>query len=164
MKPPALYCTASNVTICLCRASPCSPVKLRDFESAVNNFEKALERAKLVHNNEAQQAIISVSLPTPLGPGCGEQGGWALSPSAFSVGHSTHLYYPPALWTAVAFKCLLLRSVYRATPYTCFYFKRKIETKVLQTCLPLLSKLIFPIVSCFIFHLPFFYSMRVETF
>lgn len=34
-------------------------VKLRDFESAVNNFEKALERAKLVHNNEAQQAIIS---------------------------------------------------------------------------------------------------------
>ncbi|XP_062072663.1 outer dynein arm-docking complex subunit 4 isoform X1 [Lepus europaeus] len=33
-------------------------VKLRDFESAVNNFEKALERAKLVHNNEAQQAII----------------------------------------------------------------------------------------------------------
>uniref|UniRef100_A0A8C4LQA6 Outer dynein arm-docking complex subunit 4 n=1 Tax=Equus asinus asinus TaxID=83772 RepID=A0A8C4LQA6_EQUAS len=59
-------------------------VKLRDFESAVNNFEKALERAKLVHNNEAQQAIISVSLPTPLGPGCGEQGGWALSSSAFS--------------------------------------------------------------------------------
>ncbi|XP_066220290.1 outer dynein arm-docking complex subunit 4 isoform X2 [Saccopteryx leptura] len=34
-------------------------VKLRDFELAVNNFEKALERAKLVHNNEAQQAIIS---------------------------------------------------------------------------------------------------------
>uniref|UniRef100_H0WQC9 Outer dynein arm-docking complex subunit 4 n=1 Tax=Otolemur garnettii TaxID=30611 RepID=H0WQC9_OTOGA len=34
-------------------------VKLRDFESAVNNFEKALERAKLVHNNEAQQAILS---------------------------------------------------------------------------------------------------------
>ncbi|XP_012512143.1 PREDICTED: tetratricopeptide repeat protein 25 [Propithecus coquereli] len=34
-------------------------VKLRDFESAVNNFEKALERAKLVHNSEAQQAIIS---------------------------------------------------------------------------------------------------------
>uniref|UniRef100_A0A4W2CE28 Outer dynein arm-docking complex subunit 4 n=1 Tax=Bos indicus x Bos taurus TaxID=30522 RepID=A0A4W2CE28_BOBOX len=34
-------------------------VKLRDFESAVNNFEKALERAKLVHNNEAQQAIIN---------------------------------------------------------------------------------------------------------
>ncbi|KAM5212770.1 outer dynein arm-docking complex subunit 4 isoform 5-T5 [Hipposideros larvatus] len=34
-------------------------VKLRDFESAVNNFEKALEKAKLVHNNEAQQAIIS---------------------------------------------------------------------------------------------------------
>ena len=25
----------------------------------MNNFEKALERAKLVHNNEAQQAIIS---------------------------------------------------------------------------------------------------------
>ncbi|KAM8818057.1 outer dynein arm-docking complex subunit 4 [Rhynchonycteris naso] len=34
-------------------------VKLRDFELAVNNFEKALEKAKLVHNNEAQQAIIS---------------------------------------------------------------------------------------------------------
>ncbi|XP_004434532.1 PREDICTED: tetratricopeptide repeat protein 25 [Ceratotherium simum simum] len=34
-------------------------VKLRDFEAAVNNFEKALERAKIVHNNEAQQAIIS---------------------------------------------------------------------------------------------------------
>ncbi|XP_070250862.1 outer dynein arm-docking complex subunit 4 [Myotis yumanensis] len=34
-------------------------VKLRNFESAVNNFEKALERAKLVHNNEAQRAIIS---------------------------------------------------------------------------------------------------------
>ena len=40
----------------------CPSVKLRDFESAVNNFEKALERAKLVHNNEAQQAIINVSL------------------------------------------------------------------------------------------------------
>ncbi|XP_008147598.2 outer dynein arm-docking complex subunit 4 [Eptesicus fuscus] len=34
-------------------------VKLRNFESAVNNFEKALEKAKLVHNNEAQHAIIS---------------------------------------------------------------------------------------------------------
>ncbi|XP_012933135.1 tetratricopeptide repeat protein 25 isoform X2 [Heterocephalus glaber] len=34
-------------------------VKLRDFQSAVNNFEKALERAKLVHNQEAQGAIIS---------------------------------------------------------------------------------------------------------
>ncbi|XP_037349645.1 outer dynein arm-docking complex subunit 4 isoform X2 [Talpa occidentalis] len=34
-------------------------VKLNDFESAVNNFEKALERAKLVHNNEAQKAILS---------------------------------------------------------------------------------------------------------
>ncbi|XP_036985689.2 outer dynein arm-docking complex subunit 4 [Artibeus jamaicensis] len=34
-------------------------VKLRDFEAAVNNFEKALEKAKLLHNNEAQQAIIS---------------------------------------------------------------------------------------------------------
>nr|BAE23101.1 unnamed protein product [Mus musculus] len=44
-------------------------VKLRDFESAVNNFEKALERAKLVHNNEAQQAIISVSICQPLGWG-----------------------------------------------------------------------------------------------
>lgn len=39
--------------------SPCSSVKLRDFQSAVNNFEKALEKAKLVHNNNAQQAIIS---------------------------------------------------------------------------------------------------------
>uniref|UniRef100_F6ZC29 Outer dynein arm-docking complex subunit 4 n=1 Tax=Monodelphis domestica TaxID=13616 RepID=F6ZC29_MONDO len=38
-------------------------VKLKDYESAVSNFEKALERAKLVHNNEAQNAIISVSLP-----------------------------------------------------------------------------------------------------
>ncbi|KAI4588906.1 hypothetical protein MJG53_003314 [Ovis ammon polii x Ovis aries] len=34
-------------------------VKLRDFESAVNDYEKALERAKLVHNNEVQQAIIN---------------------------------------------------------------------------------------------------------
>ncbi|XP_049558575.1 outer dynein arm-docking complex subunit 4 isoform X2 [Orcinus orca] len=34
-------------------------VKLRDFQSAVNNFEKALERAKLVHNSQAQQAIIN---------------------------------------------------------------------------------------------------------
>ncbi|TKC49346.1 hypothetical protein EI555_016887 [Monodon monoceros] len=34
-------------------------VKLRDFQSAVNNFEKALERAKLVHNSRAQQAIIN---------------------------------------------------------------------------------------------------------
>ncbi|XP_007447219.1 PREDICTED: tetratricopeptide repeat protein 25 [Lipotes vexillifer] len=34
-------------------------VKLRDFQSAVNNFEKALERAKLVNNNQAQQAIIN---------------------------------------------------------------------------------------------------------
>ncbi|CAK6438153.1 unnamed protein product [Pipistrellus nathusii] len=34
-------------------------VKLRNFESAVNNFEKALEKAKLVHNNEAQHAILS---------------------------------------------------------------------------------------------------------
>ncbi|XP_075417939.1 outer dynein arm-docking complex subunit 4 [Tenrec ecaudatus] len=36
-----------------------SQVKLGDFEAAVSNFEKALERAKIVHNNEAQQAIIS---------------------------------------------------------------------------------------------------------
>uniref|UniRef100_A0ABI8A2S9 Outer dynein arm-docking complex subunit 4 n=1 Tax=Felis catus TaxID=9685 RepID=A0ABI8A2S9_FELCA len=40
-------------------------VKLRDFESAVSNFEKALERAKLVHNNEAQQAIISAEAQAP---------------------------------------------------------------------------------------------------
>ncbi|XP_028930964.1 outer dynein arm-docking complex subunit 4 [Ornithorhynchus anatinus] len=34
-------------------------VKLKDFEAAVINFEKALEWAKLVHNREAQKAIIS---------------------------------------------------------------------------------------------------------
>ncbi|XP_020828304.1 outer dynein arm-docking complex subunit 4 [Phascolarctos cinereus] len=34
-------------------------VKLKDYEAAVSNFEKALERAKLVHNDEAQNAIIS---------------------------------------------------------------------------------------------------------
>ena len=52
-------------------------MKLRDFESAVNNFEKALERAKLVHNNEAQQAIINVSLSLW---GWGEAGPGTLSP------------------------------------------------------------------------------------
>ncbi|XP_074835114.1 outer dynein arm-docking complex subunit 4 isoform X2 [Carettochelys insculpta] len=34
-------------------------VKLEDFQSAVMNFEKALEKAKLLHNDAAQQAIIS---------------------------------------------------------------------------------------------------------
>ncbi|XP_050790576.1 outer dynein arm-docking complex subunit 4 [Gopherus flavomarginatus] len=33
-------------------------VKLQDFQSAVMNFEKALEKAKLIHNDAAQQAII----------------------------------------------------------------------------------------------------------
>ncbi|XP_059582927.1 outer dynein arm-docking complex subunit 4 isoform X3 [Alligator mississippiensis] len=33
-------------------------VKLEDYQSAVMNFEKALEKAKLVHNDAAQQAII----------------------------------------------------------------------------------------------------------
>lgn len=69
----------------------CSPVKLRDFESAVRNFEKALERAKLVHNNEAQQAIVSVSCPPP-GPQLRGGRGWVLSPS---VSHSPGIYYPP---------------------------------------------------------------------
>ena len=82
-------------------------MKLRDFESAVNNFEKALERAKLVHNNEAQQAIINVSLSLW---GWGEQ---ALGPSAPDV------YFPSSaehlLGRAVAFQCLLLPSVYIAT-------------------------------------------------
>lgn len=68
-------------------------MKLRDFESAVNNFEKALERAKLVHNNEAQQAIISVSLFT-----CWAGGDvaweWVVGPSAplgLPQGLITHL-------------------------------------------------------------------------
>lgn len=68
----------SQFVLCLL---PCFPVKLRDFESAVNNFEKALERAKLVHNNEAQQAIISVSLCRPLGWGDVEWE-WVVGPSA----------------------------------------------------------------------------------
>ncbi|KAM7137621.1 outer dynein arm-docking complex subunit 4 isoform 2-T2 [Macrochelys suwanniensis] len=33
-------------------------VKLQDFQSAVTNFEKALEKAKLIHNDAAMQAII----------------------------------------------------------------------------------------------------------
>uniref|UniRef100_A0A8C3XMV0 Outer dynein arm-docking complex subunit 4 n=1 Tax=Chelydra serpentina TaxID=8475 RepID=A0A8C3XMV0_CHESE len=36
-------------------------VKLQDFQSAVTNFEKALEKAKLIHNDAAMQAIIIVS-------------------------------------------------------------------------------------------------------
>lgn len=67
---------AHNVTIYL--SPSCSSVKLRDFQSAVNNFEKALERAKLVHNSQAQQAIINVSL-SPAGPALGLGGPPGLS-------------------------------------------------------------------------------------
>lgn len=35
--------------------------KLKDYRSAIANFEKALEKAKLVHSAAAQQAIIAVS-------------------------------------------------------------------------------------------------------
>lgn len=84
----------SQFVLCLL---PCSPVKLRDFESAVNNFEKALERAKLVHNNEAQQAIISVSLFTCWAGGMWLGSGWLgpQLPLAFPKGllptcHRTH--------------------------------------------------------------------------
>lgn len=62
------YRAAHSVTIYL--SPSCSSVKLRDFQSAVNNFEKALERAKLIHNSRAQQAIINVSL-FPAGPALG---------------------------------------------------------------------------------------------
>ncbi|XP_029429619.1 tetratricopeptide repeat protein 25 isoform X2 [Rhinatrema bivittatum] len=34
-------------------------VKLQDYQSAVTNFEKALERAKLLHNKAAEQAIMN---------------------------------------------------------------------------------------------------------
>ncbi|XP_072742141.1 outer dynein arm-docking complex subunit 4 [Ciconia boyciana] len=33
-------------------------VKLKDYQSAIMNFEKALEKAKLIHNEAAQKAII----------------------------------------------------------------------------------------------------------
>ncbi|XP_068774834.1 outer dynein arm-docking complex subunit 4 isoform X2 [Struthio camelus] len=33
-------------------------VKLKDYQAAILNFEKALEKAKLIHNDDAQQAII----------------------------------------------------------------------------------------------------------
>ncbi|NXX13272.1 TTC25 protein, partial [Podargus strigoides] len=36
-------------------------VKLKDYWSAIINFEKALEKAKLIHNEAAQKAIITVS-------------------------------------------------------------------------------------------------------
>jgi len=36
-------------------------VKLKDYQSAIMNFEKALEKAKLVHNEAAQKAIVTVS-------------------------------------------------------------------------------------------------------
>ena len=110
---------------------PCFPVKLRDFESAVSNFEKALERAKLVHNNEAQQAIISVSCPPPWALAVG-RGGWASAPQPLSpsVSQSTGIYYPPTaghiLGGIVAFECLLLPSVYSATLilfFLSFFFK-----------------------------------------
>ncbi|XP_029877546.1 outer dynein arm-docking complex subunit 4 [Aquila chrysaetos chrysaetos] len=34
-------------------------VKLKDYRSAILNFEKALEKAKLIHNEDAQKAIIT---------------------------------------------------------------------------------------------------------
>ncbi|KFP20720.1 Tetratricopeptide repeat protein 25, partial [Egretta garzetta] len=33
-------------------------VKLKDYQSAIMNFEKALEKAKLIHNEAAQKAIV----------------------------------------------------------------------------------------------------------
>ena len=75
-----LHRATHNVTIYL--SPSCSSVKLRDFESAVNNFEKALERAKLVHNNQAQQAIINVSL-SPAGPALGVGGPRGPQPQIF---------------------------------------------------------------------------------
>ncbi|KFV19848.1 Tetratricopeptide repeat protein 25, partial [Tauraco erythrolophus] len=33
-------------------------VKLKDYRSAIENFEKALEKAKLIHNEAAQEAIV----------------------------------------------------------------------------------------------------------
>ncbi|NXG38731.1 TTC25 protein, partial [Dromaius novaehollandiae] len=33
-------------------------VKLKDYQAAIVNFEKALEKAKLIHNDDAQRAII----------------------------------------------------------------------------------------------------------
>ncbi|XP_030076979.1 outer dynein arm-docking complex subunit 4 [Microcaecilia unicolor] len=36
-----------------------SEVKLQNYQSAVTNFEKALERAKLLHNKAAEQAIMN---------------------------------------------------------------------------------------------------------
>ena len=81
-------------------------VKLRDFESAVNNFEKALERAKLVHNNEAQQAIINVSLSLW---GWGGAGPGPSAPAVYFPSTSEQL-----LGGAVALQCLLLPSVYIA--------------------------------------------------
>ncbi|XP_068118105.1 outer dynein arm-docking complex subunit 4 [Hyperolius riggenbachi] len=34
-------------------------VKLKDYQDAINNFEKALEKARIVNNMEAEQAIIT---------------------------------------------------------------------------------------------------------
>ncbi|XP_053550123.1 outer dynein arm-docking complex subunit 4 [Bombina bombina] len=34
-------------------------VRLKDYRSAVTNFEKALEKAKMLHNEDAEQAIIN---------------------------------------------------------------------------------------------------------
>uniref|UniRef100_A0A663MLZ2 Tetratricopeptide repeat protein n=1 Tax=Athene cunicularia TaxID=194338 RepID=A0A663MLZ2_ATHCN len=36
-------------------------VRLKDYWSAIRNFEKALEKAKLVHDEAAQRAVIAVS-------------------------------------------------------------------------------------------------------
>lgn len=92
----------------------------------MSNFEKALERAKLVHNNEAQQAIISVSCPPhwALAVGRGWLGPQAHSPS---VSQSPGIYYPPSaghiLGGVVAFTLWLLLSVYKATQYNLFLFE-----------------------------------------
>lgn len=81
------------------RAVPplCFPVKLKDFEAAVNNFEKALERAKLLHNNEAQQAIISVSLsPSWASLGFGVGGPSAPQPSQGAYPQRLITHHPRA--------------------------------------------------------------------
>ncbi|KAM5134981.1 outer dynein arm-docking complex subunit 4 isoform 2-T2 [Mantella aurantiaca] len=44
-----------NASVLLAQAQ----VKLKDYQSAIRNFEKALEKAKIVNNVEAEQAILS---------------------------------------------------------------------------------------------------------
>ncbi|XP_075071427.1 outer dynein arm-docking complex subunit 4 isoform X2 [Mixophyes fleayi] len=44
-----------NASVLLAQAQ----VKLKDYESSIINFEKALEKAKMLNNNEAEQAILS---------------------------------------------------------------------------------------------------------